>query len=125
MSGFFGMNTADIRDIDARQSLYWTIAIPVTVAVLTSAFIYGYKGDEIGDWIHDTIRHWRGARRPATTTWDSARRLADAGDGGAKRSMKEKGAKEVWGSVRNSARRRARRREQEGMRRSTFQSDGF
>jgi hypothetical protein len=39
--------------------------------------------------------------------------------------MNEKGAKGVWSSVRNSARYRARRREQEGMRRSTFQSDGF
>jgi hypothetical protein len=124
VSGFLGMNTADIRDIDARQSLYWTIAIPVTVAVLTSAFIYGYKGDEIGDWIHDRTRHWRGAQGPATT-WGLARRLTDAGDGGTKRSMNEKGAKGVWSSVRNSARYRARRREQEGMRRSTFQSDGF
>jgi hypothetical protein len=124
VSGFFGMNTADIRDIDARQSLYWTIAIPVTVAVLTCAFIYGYKGDEIGDWIHDRIRHRRGARGPATT-WEPARRFTDAGDDGTKRLMNEKGAKEVWRSVRNSARYRARRREQEAMRRSTFQSDGF
>jgi hypothetical protein len=47
------MNTVDIRDIEADQRLYWTISIPVTIAVLALAFVYGYKGDEIGDWIHD------------------------------------------------------------------------
>jgi hypothetical protein len=124
VSGFFGMNTSDIRDIDARQSLYWTIAIPVTVAVLTCAFIYGYKGDEIDDWIHDRIRHWRRAREP-TTSWDQTRRLTDGGDGGKKWSMNEMGAKEVWRSVRTSARYRARKRKQEGMRTSTFYSDVF
>ena len=47
------MNTADIRDIEANQSLYWSIAIPITLAVLALALVYGYKGDEIVDWIHD------------------------------------------------------------------------
>ena len=52
----------------ATQSLYWTITtIPVTVVVLAVAFVYGYKGDEVGDWIYDRIRVWDGTRfaRPA------------------------------------------------------------
>ncbi|KAK4033784.1 hypothetical protein C8A01DRAFT_39754 [Parachaetomium inaequale] len=62
VSGFFGMNTIDIRDIGATQFLYWTIAIPVTVVVLAIALVYGYKGEEIGDWIEDRIR-------PRIATW--------------------------------------------------------
>jgi len=64
ISGFFGMNTADIHDTEAGQSLYWMIAIPVTVTVLALAFVYWYKGDEIGDWIHEKThdtdrRQWK------------------------------------------------------------------
>ncbi len=57
------MNTVDIRDIEATQSLYWTVAVPVTVVVLGVAFIYGYRGDEIGDWIHDRGSLWNDAPR--------------------------------------------------------------
>lgn len=126
MSGFFGMNTTDIRDIEASQTLYWTIAIPVTVAVLAFAFVYGYRGDEIGDWIHDRVRLARGARRQAPATkWDAATVPADeAGDGRTRWTMDGKGAKGVWKAVQqHSARHRARRRDAEVMRRSTFQSD--
>ncbi|KAK0610421.1 cora-like Mg2+ transporter protein-domain-containing protein [Bombardia bombarda] len=55
VTGFFGMNTSDIRDLDAGQTLYWTVAIPVTVVILFLAFIYGYRGDEIQDWIRKTM----------------------------------------------------------------------
>jgi hypothetical protein len=56
------MNTVDIRDIEATQSLYWIVAIPVTVVVLVVAFVYGYRGDDIGDWIHDGIPLWNATR---------------------------------------------------------------
>ncbi len=104
------MNTADIRDMDASQSLYWTVAIPVTVTVLAVAFVYGYKGDEIGDWIHDRIR----ARND---TWLS--RPAEV----AETRKPPICTHEVWRAARNSVRRRSRRSDPNVMRRPTFQSD--
>jgi hypothetical protein len=56
VSGFFGMNTSDIRDIEANQTIYWVISIPVTLLTLLAAFAYGYKGDEITDWLHHKLR---------------------------------------------------------------------
>ncbi|KAK0620585.1 hypothetical protein B0T14DRAFT_604152 [Immersiella caudata] len=71
VSGFFGMNTADIRDVDATQYLYWSIAVPVTLVVLTFAFVYGYRGDEIDDWI-------RGIFHPNTPRWQAPTRTSSA-----------------------------------------------
>ncbi|KAH8905061.1 hypothetical protein BR93DRAFT_945996 [Coniochaeta sp. PMI_546] len=34
VAGIFGMNTADVRDMDFDQWLYWATAVPVTVAVI-------------------------------------------------------------------------------------------
>jgi hypothetical protein len=101
------MNTADIRDIEATQSLYWTVAIPVTVAVLAVAFIYGYKGDEIGDWIHDRIRLWKAARfsRPAGLA-ETRQLLIPTADGSrVKWAGADARAREVWRSARSSVRR--------------------
>jgi hypothetical protein len=39
------MNTIDIRDTSAGQWLYWSIAAPLTLIVLTSAYLYAYKDD--------------------------------------------------------------------------------
>lgn len=44
-----GMNTSDIRDMESKQYLFWYIAVPLTVIVLTIAFIYGYKSEEVAD----------------------------------------------------------------------------
>ncbi|KAK5987540.1 hypothetical protein PT974_11672 [Cladobotryum mycophilum] len=51
VSSFLGMNTIDMRSTHYNQQLFWMTAIPVTVAVLALAFIYGYKGDDIRDWM--------------------------------------------------------------------------
>lgn len=55
-----GMNTSDIRDMESNQRLFWSIAVPLTVFVLTAAFIYGYKGDEFADllgrWLQPRVR---------------------------------------------------------------------
>ncbi|KKP07345.1 hypothetical protein THAR02_00542 [Trichoderma harzianum] len=50
VSSFMGMNTADVRNMQYKQGLFWATGIPVTLFVLTLACIYGYKGDEIRDW---------------------------------------------------------------------------
>jgi Mg2+ and Co2+ transporter CorA len=51
VSSFLGMNTADMRDMSNNQWLFWATGIPVTIFVLALAYIYGYKGDEIRDWM--------------------------------------------------------------------------
>ena len=62
MSSFMGMNTTDIRDIGHDQGLFWSIAVPVTACVVVLALSYGYKGEEILDWIH--VRARRHERPP-------------------------------------------------------------
>ncbi|KAJ5453203.1 Mg2+ transporter protein CorA-like/Zinc transport protein ZntB [Penicillium cf. griseofulvum] len=49
-SSFMGMNTADIRDTKFDQTIFWEIAIPSTIVILTLAFLYGYKWDNIYEW---------------------------------------------------------------------------
>jgi hypothetical protein len=125
------MNTSDIRDIDSSQSLYWTIAIPVTALVLALAFVYGYRGDEIGDWVHDRVQHVRQwLLRPHARTVDRGRGLIgstgkELGDTRMKWPMVEAGVKETWKAVKYLIRPRARERDREVMRRSTFQTDGL
>ncbi|RTE80717.1 hypothetical protein BHE90_004813 [Fusarium euwallaceae] len=51
VSSFMGMNTMDIRDMDHNQTIYWTVAVPVTVGTMALALIYAYRGQEISDWI--------------------------------------------------------------------------
>lgn len=41
------MNTFDIRDMDSKQTLYWSISVPVTVGVLASAYVCAYKWEDI------------------------------------------------------------------------------
>ena len=36
------MNTVDIRDIGANQSLFWAAALPLTVIVVVVALLAGY-----------------------------------------------------------------------------------
>lgn len=128
VSGFFGMNTVDIRDIEATQSLYWTIAVPVTIVVLAFALVYGYKGDEIIDWIRDRISLWKSSRapRPAEVAAQRTPQIP-ATDGGQGKTVKwagtDAGAKEAWRTVQNSVRRRKRRQDMNVTRKSTFQSD--
>ncbi|KXX76191.1 Magnesium transport protein CorA [Madurella mycetomatis] len=125
VSGFFGMNTVDIRDIGATQSLYWTIAVPVTIVVLAIALAYGYKGDEIGDWIRDRISLWKSNRVPRSAEVAAQRKpQSSAADGRwVKWAGTDAGTKEVWKTVRNSVRRRKRRQDMDMTRKSTFQSD--
>lgn len=51
VASFMGMNTADIRDMERSQSIFWTTSIPVTTLVLVVALLYGYYGDGIADWL--------------------------------------------------------------------------
>ncbi|PTB73789.1 hypothetical protein M440DRAFT_1381694 [Trichoderma longibrachiatum ATCC 18648] len=59
VSSFLGMNTVDVRDTEYSQRIFWITGVPVTVAVLSVAFVYGYKGEEILDWISHVLQDKR------------------------------------------------------------------
>jgi len=120
------MNTVDIRDIEANQSLYWTIAVPVTVIVLGFALAYGYKGDEITDWIRDRITLWKSNQFPRSTEVVAQRKLETSKFTNGHRvkwAGTNSGVKGVWRTVQNSVGRRRRRTDMDMTRKSTFQSD--
>ncbi|KAL7806375.1 hypothetical protein V8C44DRAFT_339037 [Trichoderma aethiopicum] len=64
VSSFLGMNTVDVRETEYSQRIFWITGVPVTVAVLAVAFVYGYKGEEILDWISHVLQ---GKRRRIPT----------------------------------------------------------
>ncbi|KAL6863564.1 hypothetical protein J3F83DRAFT_744819 [Trichoderma novae-zelandiae] len=59
VSSFLGMNTVDVRDTEYSQRIFWMTGVPVTVAVLAVAFVYGYKGEEIRDWMAHVLQDRR------------------------------------------------------------------
>ena len=59
VTSFFGMNTVDIRDMTATQSLFWLVAICVTAGVLGASVFLAFQGGNILERIH----LWLDARR--------------------------------------------------------------
>jgi hypothetical protein len=47
VTSYFGMNTADIRNMNQKQSLFWSVAIPLTLVTVGSCVVLGYNGDDI------------------------------------------------------------------------------
>jgi Mg2+ and Co2+ transporter CorA len=62
VSSFFGMNTRDIRDMNATQSLFWLVAICVTAGVLGASIFLAFQGGDILEKLH----LWLDARRERT-----------------------------------------------------------
>lgn len=56
VTGFFGMNTADVRDMAYTSRLYWAVAVPVTLFILGIAYLYGYKWEDLTQRI--TRKSW-------------------------------------------------------------------
>jgi hypothetical protein len=56
VTSYLGMNTADIRDMDNKQSLFWEIAIPLTVVTMGSIIFIAYHGDESRETISSIYR---------------------------------------------------------------------
>ena len=56
VTSYLGMNTSDIRDMDSKQSLFWEIALPLTVGVMAIMMAIAYNGDEIRDFASSLYR---------------------------------------------------------------------
>ena len=62
-TSYFGMNTADIRDMNQTQSLFWSVAIPLTVITVGGCMLIGYNGDDLLDAIRSAIRTVTGRKK--------------------------------------------------------------
>ncbi|KDN66471.1 hypothetical protein CSUB01_08187 [Colletotrichum sublineola] len=65
-TSFFGMNTTDIRDMPLGSSAYWATAVPATILILCSAYIYAYKSETLAQrvyrdgWVNRVMVKWSG-----------------------------------------------------------------
>jgi hypothetical protein len=67
VTSYLGMNTSDIRDMESRQSLFWSIAIPLTAVTMGSILFISYNGDELRDAIGAFYRTLAGKQDRGTT----------------------------------------------------------
>lgn len=51
VTSYLGMNTVDIRDMGSEQSLFYIIAIPLTVVTVGACLLIGYNGDDLRDLV--------------------------------------------------------------------------
>lgn len=56
VTSYLGMNTTDIRDMGSNQSLFYIIAIPLTVVTVGACLLVGYNGDQLRDGISSLYR---------------------------------------------------------------------
>lgn len=78
VTSFFGMNTVDIRDMTETQSLFWIVAICVTVGVLGVSIFLAFQGGNILEQLH----LWLDARKERSTSAAAASRRAAVYNGG-------------------------------------------
>lgn len=62
VAAVFGMNTADIRDMNSDQSLFWKIAIPTTAAIGALSLLVAYGGPSIRAQFDKVNRRWSALR---------------------------------------------------------------
>ena len=55
VTSFLGMNTVDIRDIASSQALFWAIAVPLTITMITVTLFIGFKGDTLREMIVELL----------------------------------------------------------------------
>ncbi|KAK5107724.1 hypothetical protein LTR62_000746 [Meristemomyces frigidus] len=70
VSSFFGMNVYDIRTLAATQSLFWMVAICVTVGVLGLSVFLAFSGGDIVE----RVGLWRDRRRERGISRQTLRR---------------------------------------------------
>ncbi|KAF1948666.1 hypothetical protein CC80DRAFT_540815 [Byssothecium circinans] len=68
ITSFLGMNTSDIRDMDNTQSLFWSIALPLTTVVMGTILFIAYNGDELRDRLSDLYRTLTGKQQRRIST---------------------------------------------------------
>ncbi|KAJ5415211.1 hypothetical protein N7465_003906 [Penicillium sp. CMV-2018d] len=59
VTSYLGMNTADIRDMNSSQTLFWVISAPLTVVIITIILFVAFQVDRIREafdafWTYDS-----------------------------------------------------------------------
>ncbi len=55
VASVFGMNSADIRDMDAGQWVYWATALPVTAVVMLLGLVYTGEMRRLRAWVAERV----------------------------------------------------------------------
>ena len=58
VASVFGMNSADIRDMDAGQWVYWATALPVTAVVVLLGLVYTGEMRRLRGWVAERVAEW-------------------------------------------------------------------
>lgn len=67
VTSYLGMNTADIRNMNNKQTIFWEIAIPLTAVTVGSILLVAYNGDDLRDSITSAARRLTGKPTSKTT----------------------------------------------------------
>lgn len=60
VSSFFGMNTADIRNLGTPQWIFWASALPLTAIVIGVSLFVAQKIEPVEDIWNRVMNRWRG-----------------------------------------------------------------
>jgi hypothetical protein len=63
VASLFGMNTADMRNLENNQSIFWAVALPLTALIGGLSLIVAYGGTQLRerfDHFRETLRKGRG-----------------------------------------------------------------
>ncbi|KAI9772350.1 MAG: hypothetical protein M1839_002486 [Geoglossum umbratile] len=63
VTSLLGMNTYDIRNMARGQTLFWEIALPLTLTIMGIGTLVAFQGDRIGRYLGRVRKRRRGARR--------------------------------------------------------------
>ncbi|KIX02903.1 uncharacterized protein Z518_08846 [Rhinocladiella mackenziei CBS 650.93] len=71
VTGFMGMNTADIRNQESGQWVFWAAAIPLTFVVVALTVWIGYNSESLSQWLW----MWQTNRkqRQFKSSWEESR----------------------------------------------------
>ncbi|KAL6704317.1 hypothetical protein ACN47E_008381 [Coniothyrium glycines] len=67
VTSYLGMNTADLRDMGSNQSLFYIIAVPLTVVTVGACMLIGYNGDTLRDFFSSIHRSMTGKEDHSTS----------------------------------------------------------
>lgn len=57
VTGYFGMNTEDIRNMGSSQTLFWTVSIPFTVVIISAVLLVAFQADRLREAFDNLLSH--------------------------------------------------------------------
>ena len=69
VTSFFGMNTADVRDMEYGQWAYWAAGLPLTVLVVVGSLWWAGEFEGFGSWVERMLRRGSSATSSGRSGW--------------------------------------------------------